>query len=137
MKNEKMLGLLINVKDNEIHEIEIDENNVLKDIKEAIGCDLVDVVADINVGGRRYDIIVDDEGLLKEDRKPAARCMDAEQILFGNIVLLNHDYDNQEWKSLSKSDVSNINEHIYGIRDRITDEVSPLLEYKYGDDLAS
>ena len=133
----KMVGLLINVKDNEVNEIEIDESNVLKDIKQAIGCDLVDVVADINVGGRRYDIIVDDEGLLKEDSKPAARCMDAEQILFGNIVLLNHDYENETWSTLSEEDVLNINKHIFAISDRLTEEVSPLLEYKYGNDLTS
>jgi len=133
----KMVGLLINVKDNEVNEIEIDESTVLKDIKQAIGCDLVDVVADINVGGRRYDIIVDDEGLLKEDRKPAARCMDAEQILFGNIVLLNHDYENETWSTLSEEDVLNINKHIFAISDRLTEEVSPLLEYKYGNDLTS
>jgi len=133
----KMLGLLINVKDNEISEIEINEMSVLTDLREAINCELIDVVADINVGGRRYDIIVDDEGLLKEDRKPAARCIDAEQILFGNIVLLNHDHENDGWTSLTEEDIEIINKNIYAIRDKLTQGVSPLLEYKYGSDIVS
>lgn len=128
-----MTGLLINLDENEVLEVEIRDDEVLKDVRQAIGCDIIDVVRDVNIGGRRYDILVDDEGLLKPNPKPSARCMDEDQYLFGSIVVLNVDREKGEWLSLDHTDIISINEHIFGIRDKETMEISPMLEYYYKD----
>lgn len=129
-----MKGLLISPEENDVLEVVIDEDSVLDDIYNAIGCRTIDVVRNINIGGRRYDIVVDDEGLFKDEPKPAARCMDAEQVLYGNIIVLNADEKNGVWETLSDDDIENINQYIFGIRDRKTMQVSPLLEFFYSDD---
>ena len=42
-----------------------------------IGCNLIDVVRDVNIGKSVLDIIVDDEGLLKDNPIASAVCVNA------------------------------------------------------------
>ena len=126
-----MKGLLINLDENEVLEVMIDDNNTLNDITSAISCDTIDVVRDVNIGKRKYDIIVDDNGLFKDNPRPSARCMDAEQVLFGSIIVVNADNEKGTWHSLTDDDIENIHRHIYAIQDKETGDISPLLEYTY------
>ena len=129
-----MIGLLISVDDNQVHEIEIDEHNFLRDVRSAIGCDYIDLVRDVNIGGRRYDILVDDEGMLKgPEPQPTARCMDYDQFLFGSIIILKGNNETGEHETLSHVDIASIQQHIFGIRNKETYQISPMLEYTYSD----
>lgn len=131
-----MTGILISVYDNEVYEIDLDDKKPLDLAYTAMNCDLVDVVRNVKIGNGIYDILVDDEGLLKENNKPSAKCSNAEQVLFGSIIVLRSDDENGTWKSLSKRDIENINDNIFSLRNNETLEISPILEYSYdrGDD---
>lgn len=56
-----MLGLLIDVKNNNVS---VKMANSLKDYYRLIDCDVIDIVKRC-IGGKYYNIICDDEGLLK------------------------------------------------------------------------
>lgn len=128
-------GLLISVHDNEVYEIMLDKKSMLKDLYGVIGTNVIDVVRRVYIGDTLYDIIVDDEGLLKEDRKPSARCDDAEQVLFGNIVVVRGNEETGEFDTLENFDIDNIQNHIFGLHDRNTNELSPFLTYTYNKEL--
>lgn len=126
-----MVGVLVSVFDNEVYEIELEDNQPLKDAYEAMDCSLVDVVRNVKIGNKLYDILVDDAGLYRQDTKPSAKCSNAEQVLYGNIIILKADNSTGEWYSLDESDFENINSNIFILRDKQTNEASPILEYSY------
>jgi hypothetical protein len=126
-----MVGVLVSVFDKEVYEIELDDNQPLKDAYEAMDCSLVDVVRNIKIGKDFYDILVDDNGLYRENKIPSAKCSNAEQVLFGNIIILKADNENGEWYSMGEKDFDNINENIFILRHKETNEASPILEYSY------
>lgn len=78
----------------------------LDDYYREIGCDTIDIVVR-RIGGELYDIICDDEGLLKEDPKVSAISADCRPMLVGNLIFAKH--NNQgETTSLSNDDVIRI-----------------------------
>jgi hypothetical protein len=129
-----MVGILISVEENNVYQIDLQDNNPLASAYEAMECRLVDVVRNVKIGNQRYDILVDDEGLFKDNKKPSAKCLDADQVLFGNIIVLNTDEEKGEWYSLSDDDIENINDNIFSLRHNETKELSPILQFHYGDD---
>lgn len=128
-----MVGLLLSVTENEINSVKLDDKNVLQSMYDLMSCELVDVVRNVKIGNKRYDIVVDDEGLYKDNNKPSARCSDADQVLYGDIIVINVDEEKGEWVSLDEDDIENIQSHIYTLRHNDTHTISPILEYSYGD----
>ena len=68
-----------------------------------IKCDLIDIVSR-KIGGRYFDIIVDDEGLYKGGAKVTALDTQQQPLLVGNLVICNHDGEGGE-TSLTDEDI--------------------------------
>lgn len=103
----KITGLLIDVMSNpgKIKEVEIEEERSLSDLYEALGCSTIDIVVR-RIGGRPFDIVCDDEGLLKEAPRVSAVAANGEYMLVGNLFICNH--YKEKLTSLSKEDVKHI-----------------------------
>lgn len=61
----------------------------------AIGCDLIDITCR-TIGDTGYDIIVDDEGLLKGTPMVSAAYRSGEFALVGRLIVCMHDEDGNE-----------------------------------------
>lgn len=87
MENAKVL--VLSVDKNDTYEAIIDPKN-LKDFYKHLNADVFDI-ATRNIGGKRFDIFVDDMGLLKDDYIVSAIYKDGNLGLVGNLVFANHD----------------------------------------------
>jgi hypothetical protein len=76
----------------------------------AMDCELIDVVK-VKLGSRQYDIIVDDEGLLKNDFVITAVDPSRERYLAGNILIAKYT-GKGEFGSISEDDVENIKNNL-------------------------
>lgn len=66
----------------------------------------IDIV-ERKIGGKYYDIICDDEGLLKDDIIKSMISSRSETMLVGNLLICNSDDEGYE-QSLSDEDIKNI-----------------------------
>lgn len=62
----------------------------LDDYYREIGCDYIDIVS-YPINGRDYEIIVDDEGLLKTDPIVRAVGKDGKPLLVGTLIIARYD----------------------------------------------
>ena len=75
-----------------------------------IGCDCIDIPVR-KIGGKYYDIICDDEGLLKSDTIVSAINENTwETMLVGNLIICNHD-DEGNMVGLTDEDIEKIRQH--------------------------
>lgn len=103
--NERNLkGVLICPDKNTAEEASIPNNQ--DGYYEALNCDTIDIV-ERSIGGQYFDIICDDEALLKDDPIPAALDKLHEPMLFGRLFVCHHD-DEGELTSLSDDEVKHI-----------------------------
>lgn len=70
----------------------MDIEDSLQRYYELIDCRCIDIV-ERKVGGRWFDIICDDEALLKEDLCVTAMDKNGESMLCGNLIFCHHDED--------------------------------------------
>lgn len=66
-----------------------DEDGQLQQFYSCIGCDTVDML-EISIGGRKFDIIVDDEGRYKPLAIPSFSMPDG-AVFFGNVLFAHRD----------------------------------------------
>ena len=99
---------LLDVINNKAHEIQVGAG--LDDYYKHLGCDCFDI-ANRRLGDRRFDIFVDDEGLLKDNPTISAITADNEPMLVGNLIFANHDGQGNTI-SLSDNDIETIKSHI-------------------------
>jgi hypothetical protein len=90
-----MKAVLIDVlsKEKDIKVVDV-KKPFLKSYYDFLNCSLIDIVGNVEIGpqGNRYDIIVDDEGLLKRDPEVSAICMNyKDYALYGNLLIVKHD----------------------------------------------
>lgn len=117
-------GFIIDVVNKKAQPCEVKRN--LESYYDLLNCDCIDI-ARRKIGGKYFDIILDDEGLFKDKPIPAAICEDA-SLLVGNILVVGipeaHDIYCKE-TSLSDKDVKEIAQHIkFAI---IDGDVTPIL----------
>ena len=101
----KLRTVLIDVDQKTVGEIEIDDD--LNAFYEKLNCRVFDIVQR-KIDGVWYDIMCDDEGLLKED--PVVSAADKEKLspmLVGNLMFF-HSNRNGDLKSLDDVDIENI-----------------------------
>lgn len=79
--------LLLDVFDNEVKEVECDE---LDDYYKFLRCGCFDI-AHRQIGGKYFDIFVDDIGLYAEQPIVSAINSKHEPMLVGNLIFANHD----------------------------------------------
>ena len=76
----------------------------LEEYYKKIGCDVIDIVC-YNVNGKDYDIICDDEGLLKSPPLiVTAVGEDGSPLLVGGLIICNYDDEGNE-RSLEPDDI--------------------------------
>lgn len=92
---------LIDVNNRSARRVEITPS--LSDYYEYLDCDCIDITARA-IGGRYFDIIVDDEDLLKRNPIPSAFDADGHPALVGNLLVVNHNSEGEE-TSLTESDI--------------------------------
>lgn len=103
-----MKTLLLNVQDGTVERLDIEPN--LDSYYELIGCDCIDI-AYRKIGGKYYDLVVDDEGLLKPDPKISAIDDMGSVMLVGNILFFNND-GMGDFVGLDEDDYEHLEKHI-------------------------
>jgi len=94
MKNtEKITGILVNVTEGVARKATIERS--LNSYYKTLGCECIDIV-NRRLGGYRFDIICDDEALLKDDPIPSAFGIEDQPMLFGNLFFCKHDGEGNE-----------------------------------------
>ena len=89
MKNtKKITGILVNVWDGVACKATIEKS--LDSYYKTLNCDCIDIVSR-HIGGQGFDIICDDEALLKANPRPSAMHPDGNVALCGNLFIVNYD----------------------------------------------
>ena len=87
----------------------------LDDYYKYLECDTFDI-ATRNIGGRYYDIYVDDIGLFAEHPIVTAISSEFKPMLVGNLIFANHDSQGNT-TSLSDEDIAHIKNNVIAIYD--------------------
>lgn len=128
----ELRGLLIKAEGNyTVEERVIDRESELHEFYYLLDCDYIDIVTR-SIGGKEYDIVIDDEGLYKEQPLASGLCRNADETLVGSILVCGVANNEGEMTSLTDEDVRNIKANIYA-HDYIKDGESftgKLLLYK-------
>lgn len=103
-----MIGYLIDVQNDKAEVVET--TCQLEDYYNKLKCRTIDIVTR-KVGGKYYDIVADDEGMFAEDVRISAINPEGENMLVGNLLVLNcpdkHDEEGNEC-GLEDEDVKRI-----------------------------
>lgn len=100
----KVRGILIDVSRNKVEEREVEECS-LDDLYGILNCSTIDIVVR-TIGGKPFDIVCDDEGLLKENPIVTAISEKGDHMLVGNLFICNHNKD--RLASLNDDDIFHI-----------------------------
>ena len=106
-----MRGYLIDVQNDEHRVVEIADKDHLGQFYELIGCECIDLVTR-RIGGKYFDVIVDDEGLFVQNPICSAYDSKHNPMLVGNIVILGEADGEGNETSMSEGDVSLVREAI-------------------------
>lgn len=82
--------------------------NDLNDFYRELKCDCFDI-ATRRIGGKYFDLFVDDIGLFRDSPIPSVFDKDMKPMLFGNVVIANHD-SKGDMIDLSDEDIKLIKE---------------------------
>lgn len=130
MKEKKMLTALQIKTNGEVHVIEMEQE--LDDYYKYTECDIIDIVF-ATIGKKNYDIIVDDEGLLKSEPIFTAFAQGSQTMLAGTIVVVGSN-GRGGFKSLTANDIANITECIKDTTDFGHPQIgTSLLEFEYAN----
>ena len=101
-----MKAYLLDV-ENRVHKaVEIDDSDRLNEYYRLLNCSRIDITSR-NVGGIEYDIIADDEGMLKENPIVSALDPEGQPALVGNLLFCKYDGEGGE-TSLSDDDIAHL-----------------------------
>ena len=120
-----MKTLLLNVKENYIKELDIKDD--LEVFYDFIGCRCIDIV-ERKINRRTFDIIIDDEGLLKDDPKISAINGFGKPMLVGNLMFAHHD-SNGNLKDLTDDDIKYIKHFIWQMSTTLHPDPYPILTH--------
>lgn len=107
-----MRVVFVDVKNNIVREASV---NDLEDYYRLIDCRCIDIV-NREIDGKRYDIVCDDEALLKNDICLSAVDMDGNPMLIGNLIVAGEADENGELTDLTDDDITHIKGNIYKLK---------------------
>lgn len=84
----KIKGVLVDVMNEKVEVVEIEKS--LQSYYNILNCDCIDIVSR-KIGGREFDIVCDDEGLLKDPQKISAIDIMRQPMLVGNLFIVKFD----------------------------------------------
>lgn len=91
------------------YEKRVDRAEIAADLRAyyaVLDCNCIDIVSR-TIGGKRYDIVCDDEGLFKEDCRISAVDSNYEPMLVGSLFVCQHDGEGNEI-SISEDDIAHV-----------------------------
>ena len=103
-----MRALFLDMENDDVTVVEV---NGLQDYYRLIGCDLIDI-ANRESRGERFDIICDDEGLLKAEPQVSAVNGRGEAMLVGNLIICGEADAEGKETSLTEEDIIHIRQSI-------------------------
>lgn len=112
MARKKITAILIDPETDTARVEEIPDN--LGSFYELLRCDCIDIVTR-KIGNTYYDIICDDEGLLKDTPYISAINKACEPMLVGALLVCGRADEKGSLTSLTASDIKNISEHVLRI----------------------
>lgn len=118
-----MRGYLIDVINQEHKEIEV---NNLDDYYKYISCDCFDIPTR-KIGDRYFNIICDDEGLLKDHPIVSAIDPSFEPMLVGNLIVGGKTNSEGDMLDLTDEDIEVIKDNIHFVIGRTKEEVKPYM----------
>lgn len=122
----KIKGVLVDVFNKRIETREIEDT--LEGYYELLNCDMIEIVSR-HIGGKDYDIICDEEGLLKVNPIVSAIDSNNQPMLVGSLFIVNYGGNGEE-ASLTEEDINHILKfgYIYETKDKQTN-VAIRVEY--------
>lgn len=124
-----MKGFLIDVKNDEAKVVEIKDKDHLGQFYRLIGCRCIDIAVR-KVGGKPYNIVLDDEGLLVADPVFSAIDEAMHAMLAGNLILLGIG-EGYDLTDLTDEDVDGIRENMYEVFDFDRMSMHPVVVVEY------
>lgn len=100
-------GVLIDVKNGQARVAVIPDT--LEGYYEAVDCDCIDIVAR-KIGGKYFEIVCDDEGLLKDNPKVSGIGVDGKPMLVGNLFVCG--LKGGDLRSISDDDCTHVLNHL-------------------------
>ena len=82
-----------------------------REYQRRIGCDCITIVQR-SINGKLYELVCDDEALLKSGQYPCAQNQDFDELIYGNIVIVGPADRDGNLTSLSQDDVKNISQAV-------------------------
>lgn len=120
----RLTGVFVDVVNEkiELKTLETNDGSMLDEYYKLLNCRSIDIVQR-KIGGKHYDIICDDEGLLFEDWKPAMAIVDEnseiKQLLAGNLFIVLND-NQRNLRSLTTEDAIRIFQEQAYLQDKNT-----------------
>lgn len=84
------------------------------------------------IGEEYYDFWLDDEGLLKEERNLTGACMNAYEMLVGNLLIARHDEEGNTI-GLTDEDIAFISKHLIECEDYLKYMNRDFVDIQYGE----
>lgn len=103
----RMKAYLLDVENRERKAVEIDDSDRLNEYYSLLNCSLIDIQCR-KIGGKWFDIICDDEALLKAEPIVSAVDSDGKPALCGNLLFCNYDDSTGEEVSLTDEDIQHL-----------------------------
>ena len=107
----KITGYLVDVVNKTNGPVEVD--GTLEDYYRVLNCDIFDIT-NREIGRKRFDIMCDDEGLLKSNPIPSALDVFNRCALVGNLFIVKHDEEGNT-VSLTFSEIEYIDDYVYKV----------------------
>ena len=124
-----MKGFLIDVQNDKAREVDIKDGNHLRQFYDLIGCRCIDITCR-TIGGKPYNIVLDDEGLLVDRPILSAFGEDMRPMLAGNLVIFNMGPE-MDLADLTEEDIANIKANTYELADFDSMELHPVVIMDY------
>lgn len=100
----KIKGVLVDVMNEKVEVVEIEKS--LQSYYNILNCDCIDIVSR-KIDGREFDIVCDDEGLLKDPQKISAIDIMCQPMLVGNLFIVKFD-GIEDIKSLNDDEINHV-----------------------------
>ena len=106
-----MKAFLLDAENRQTRTVEVNDADHLTDYYKYLNCELVDITSR-KIGGKYFDIVADDEGLLKEPRIVSALDTEGQPALVGNLLFCNYDPETGEEVSLTDEDIQLLRDNV-------------------------
>lgn len=109
MKTDKKIkAFLVDAQGHSASVVEVEDD--LPNLYDILHCDMIDITV-ASVGATSFDIVCDDEGLLKSDAITTALDYNLDPVLVGSLLFCHHDEDGH-LTSITDEDVMTLTSHM-------------------------